>query len=255
MKKQIIELLQISNVSYYRWKKAPKREGDNKPPKIFELLEKYFTEQELQEFLDTGKISKFEIIEEFKMLLLGSKLDYLDFINKYLKHSNDFDVFTDYYYRFFVYINTIQHSPKRSDIKFQNIFQLSDALPSFLINNSFTHLNESEVYKLQEKIRQINSLNQNTTNFILLNISNDFQLLAQQQTGIQFSDEYRKQSIIHSLMFCIYKYHPNLDYEEKINLLGSVLGMDASIVFDKIQWKIIEVERTKIIEAIKTLAI
>lgn len=252
MKKQIIELLQISNVSYYRWRKTPKREGDNKPPKIFDLLEKYFTEQELQEFLDTGKISKFEIIEEFKMILQGSKWDYLEFINKYLKFSNNFDVFTDYYYRFLVYIDALQNNPNRSDVKFQNIFKLNDALPSFLINNNFTHLNESEVYKLQEKIRQINSLDQNTTNFILLNISNDFQLLAQQQTGIQFSDEYRKQSVIHTLMFCIYKYHPDLAYEEKINLLGSVVGMDASIVFDKIQWKIIEVECTKVIEAIKT---
>jgi hypothetical protein len=52
-------------------------------------------------------------------------------------------------------------------------------------------------------------------------------------------------------MFCIYKYHPNLDYEEKVKLLGSVLGMDANIVFEKILWKIIEVEHHKIIEAIK----
>ncbi len=140
MKKQIIELLQISNVSYYRWKKAPKREGDNKPPKIFELLEKYFTEQELQEFLDTGEISKFEMLEDFKMLLQGSKLDYLGFVTKDLKHSNKFDFFTDFYYRFLVYIDVIRHSPNESDIEYQNIFQINDALPSFLINNSFTHI-------------------------------------------------------------------------------------------------------------------
>lgn len=237
------KLFGFSTQTYFNWKK------EQRP--ILALLTKYISKNELEEFLETGRISKFEIIEEFKWLLQGSKLDYLEFINKHLKHSNEFDFFTDFYYRFLVYIHTLQNNPNCADVEFQNIFQLNDALPSFLINNSFTHLNELEAYKLQYKVRQINSLDQNTTNFILLNISNDFQLLAQQQTGIQFSDEYRKQSIIHLLMFCIYKYHPKLDYEEKVKLFGSVIGMDASIVFDKMQWKIIEVQHNKIIEAIK----
>lgn len=241
--KIMTDLFQFSRQSWNNWKK------EERP--IIALLEKYFTKEDLEEFLETGRISKFEIIEEFKWLLQGSKLDYLEFINKHLKHSNKFDFFTDFYYRFLVYIHTLQNNPKHSDVEFQNIFQLNDALPSFLINHSFTHLNELEAYQLQYKVRQINNMDQNTTNFILLSISNDFQSLTQ-QTNIQFSDEYRKQSIIHLLMFCIYKYHPNLDYEEKINLLGRVVGMDASIVFDKMQWKIIEVKHNKIIEAIKT---
>lgn len=236
-------ILQCTLASYYNW-------ANQKRP-IIALLEKYFTKEDLEEFIQTDRISKFEILEEFKMILQGSKWDYLEFINKHLKYSPQFDFFTDFYYRFLVYIHTLQNNPNRSDIEFQNIFQLNDALPSFLINNSFSDLNESEAYKLQYNIRQINSMDQNMTNFILLNISNEFQSLTQ-KTDIQFSDEYRKQSIIHSLMFCIYKYHPDLAYEEKVNLLGSVVGMDASIVFDKIQWKIIEVEYKKIIEAIKT---
>ena len=246
-KETMAELFSTAEGTYYKWKK------EQRP--IIALLEKYFTREDLEEFIQTGKIMKFEFVEEFKMLLLGSKLDYMEFIYKYLKHSNEFDFFTDFYYRFLVYVYTLQHNRKRPDIEFQNIFQLNDALPSFLINNSCTHLNESEAYRLQYKVRQINSMDQNMTNFILLNISNDFQSLTQKHANIQYSDAYRKQSIIHSLMFCIYKYHPNLDYEEKINLLGRVVGMDASIVFDKIQWKIIEAERTKIIEVIKTLAI
>lgn len=252
MKKQIIELLQISNVSYYRWRKSPKREGDNKPPKIFDLLEKYFTEQELQEFLDTGKISKFEILEEFKALLQGSKFDYLAFVTKYLQHTNKFDVFTDFYYRFLVYISDLRSQPKDSDIEFQNIFQLNDALPSFLINNSFAHLSELEMYQLQFKVRQINQMDQNTTNLILLSISNDFLSLVQQNG--QISEDYRKLSVLHSFMFCIYKYHPNLDYEGKVKLLGRVLGVDGSMVyevFEKITWKTAEAEYSKIVESIK----
>lgn len=238
------KLFGFSTQTYFNWKK------EQRP--ILALLAKYISKNELEEFLETGRISKFEIVEEFKMILQGSKLDYLDFVSKYLKHSNEFDFFTDFYYRFLVYINEIQNSSKNSDIKFQNIFQLNDALPSFFINinNDFAKLEEWENHKLQYNIRQINSMDQNTTNFILLNLSNDFNSLVQ-KSDIPMSDEHRKTSIIHSLMFCVYKYHPNLDYKKKVKLLGSVLGMDASIIFEKILWKIIEVEHNKIIEAIK----
>lgn len=247
MKKEDIfsEILDCSVSGFYKWKKQ------NRP--IIVLLEKYFTNDDLIEFLATGKISSFEMIEEFKIILLGSTLDYLTFVYDHLKHSNQFDFFTDFYYRFLVYINEIQDSSKASDIQFQNIFKLNDALPSFFINinNDFTKLQEGEKHKLQDNICQINSMDQNMTNLILLNLSNNFQSLPQ-RSYIIMSDEHRKARILHSLMFCIYKYHRSLDYENKIKLLGSVLGMDANIVFEKILWKIVESEHNKTIEAIKT---
>lgn len=52
-KKMICELLGISDKSFYRWKEERK---------IFNLLEKYFTKKDLEEFLSTGKIDKFENI-------------------------------------------------------------------------------------------------------------------------------------------------------------------------------------------------
>lgn len=247
-KETMAELFSTAEGTYYKWKK------EQRP--IIALLEKYFTREDLEEFIQTGKISRFEMIEEFKMILQGSKLDYLSFISKHLKHSNEFDFFTDFYYRFLAYVNQIQHSPKNSDIELQNIFHLSDVLPSFFINinNDFAKLEEWENHKLQYNIRQINSMDQNTTNFILLNISNDFNSLVQ-RSDITMSDEYRKAGIIHSLMFCIYKYHLNLDYEEKIKLLGKVLGADADTVFEvfeKITWKMIEAEYSKTVDSIKT---
>jgi len=54
VKEAIKKLLDISDVSYYRWKKE-------RP--IFDLLEAYFTKDELNEFLETGKIEKFEAIK------------------------------------------------------------------------------------------------------------------------------------------------------------------------------------------------
>lgn len=61
----VIKILDISKPSYYVWK----REG--RP--IFELLEKYFCNSELEEFLKTGGIEKMEIVaglslEDLKMI-------------------------------------------------------------------------------------------------------------------------------------------------------------------------------------------
>lgn len=50
-RKLVSTLLGISEKSYYRWKEERK---------IFKLLEKYFTNKDIQEFLETGKIQKFE---------------------------------------------------------------------------------------------------------------------------------------------------------------------------------------------------
>lgn len=66
MKKQITELMQISDVSYYRWKKSPKQKDKKEAPKIFSLLEYAFSEQELDEYLSTGKIQELDDFKNFK---------------------------------------------------------------------------------------------------------------------------------------------------------------------------------------------
>jgi len=64
MKDKICKLLGISTASYYRWK-------EERP--IINLLEKYFKDDDLKEFLETGKISKLEsktLDDHFKQLIL-----------------------------------------------------------------------------------------------------------------------------------------------------------------------------------------
>ena len=52
--KRIVEIFGFSRNTYYVWK----REG--RP--IIELMEKYFSTQDLEEFIQTRKISRFDII-------------------------------------------------------------------------------------------------------------------------------------------------------------------------------------------------
>jgi len=76
MKNQIKELLQISDVSYYRWRKQRK---------IFNLLEKYFTQQDLKDFLSKkGEIKKQELIKDLDV----DELEYL-IKNKIERFSSD----------------------------------------------------------------------------------------------------------------------------------------------------------------------
>jgi len=52
MKEKICEILGISETSYYRWK--------NERP-IIQLLEKYFSREDLIQFMEDGKIDKLEV--------------------------------------------------------------------------------------------------------------------------------------------------------------------------------------------------
>lgn len=67
----ITELFGFAAPTYYRWKK------ENRP--IVNLLEKYFSDEELNEFLLTNKIERLEQINDFKLLKIESIKLYIDF--------------------------------------------------------------------------------------------------------------------------------------------------------------------------------
>ncbi|WP_323585423.1 hypothetical protein [Aliarcobacter butzleri] len=56
----VANLLEISENSYYRWKKKDH-------VKLIKLIEQYFADSEIEEFLQTGKIEKFELVKELTL--------------------------------------------------------------------------------------------------------------------------------------------------------------------------------------------
>lgn len=70
----VIKILDISKPSYYVWK----REG--RP--IFELLENYFTKEELEEFLTSQKMAKLEAIKGIDVEDINFILENKDMIRK-----------------------------------------------------------------------------------------------------------------------------------------------------------------------------
>jgi hypothetical protein len=51
----VSDLLGISEKSFYRWKEDRK---------IFKLLEKYFTDEDIKDFLENNKIEKLDLIKD-----------------------------------------------------------------------------------------------------------------------------------------------------------------------------------------------
>ena len=98
-RKLISSLLGISEKSFYRWKEERL---------IFKLLERYFTDKELDEFLKTEKILKFEQLEfiQKRIININSK-KYLDsFTNskifRYHGLASSYDIFIQFYFYFLV---------------------------------------------------------------------------------------------------------------------------------------------------------
>lgn len=79
-KEQImVELFEFSAPTYYKWTKKEKR-------KIFNLLNYAFTLEELEEFINNGKIQKIEIMNNSQGLISKIK----GFVGELIKNSNTF---------------------------------------------------------------------------------------------------------------------------------------------------------------------
>lgn len=93
-----MQLFNISVNTYYLWKKQERP--------IVKLLEKYFLKEELEEFLNTGKILKYEnskyIVDNF---IEKNKVIYIDSFTKnyrYRSLASSHDIFIDFYFNFLI---------------------------------------------------------------------------------------------------------------------------------------------------------
>lgn len=73
MKEEIKKILDISDKTYYNWK--------NQYRPIISLLEKYFTTKDLEEFIETGKISRIENNKDQELLNNEASKIYTHFIS------------------------------------------------------------------------------------------------------------------------------------------------------------------------------
>lgn len=171
MKKQICELLDISDVSYYRWKQDRL---------IISFLEKYFTEAEITEYLQTKKIKKLELIKNYSMSDLNRMI---------ISSNKDIDDNEIHYRNILFKINTLNirekailyhainntTNPTTKDelliaIKNMQLVKkiISQIIDGLLLKNKEYNHNETFEYEFDRK---------NLYNFIL-NLTSDFEIKA-----------------------------------------------------------------------------
>jgi len=87
-----------SNTTYYSWKKDEKR-------KIIKLIEKYFTKEDLVEFLETGEIKSIEDTDMCKKLFKEENESYFFYVNSKMGIIiNLHDNILEYYFRYLYFI-------------------------------------------------------------------------------------------------------------------------------------------------------
>ncbi|MCT7553827.1 hypothetical protein [Aliarcobacter butzleri] len=82
MEKIILNLFQYSRATYYSWKR------EKRP--IILLIEKYFTKEDLEEFLQTNEISKLKNLDHYENIL---NIQFSTFYRKYFTSGEKFNHF------------------------------------------------------------------------------------------------------------------------------------------------------------------
>lgn len=243
-------ILGCSVSGFYKWKKQNRL--------IISLLQEYFSDSDLLEWVKDQKITKLELVKDFEMILFGSKLDYIKFINENLALNFKYDLFIDLYYQFLVYLDEMQRS---EDAEIYETWTIGDAIPGFFIQHNIAADKEYEIYKLQYKFGIVNDFDQNMSNFIRLSLGRDMLPLATNNIGsnIEISEAYRQSAVHHVILYNIYKKYPTLSYKEKMLKLGEVYGFNlnnqSSDNFKKIismpnGWKMAELDIEKYLKKI-----
>lgn len=183
------KLLEISENSYFRWKKK-----DHKI--LIELIEKYFTNDELVEFLNTGKIEKLEILNS---LLYSCSYKFYDFYFNYLGAEKDTrgKTFVRSYFLYFL-IHTFSKSDNSSENKllkdleeFDSSFEDIENIRSYFIKEltSTDHIYHSNFVSHSENL--------SSTNYDVLEYTLDFNLQPKEIIQDYIIKNYKKEDYLY----------------------------------------------------------
>jgi len=219
--KTISILIGNSERTIFKWKK------ENRP--ILSLLEKYFTKDDLAEFLETEKIEKFDNILKIQNIVINNNINkYIDtFIQKTqsntIKFSGNF--FIDFYFSFLSYFN-----------KFDMEKSFSCLIHDYLIDYS----SDKYMYPLQLKtinnyLYLFNDFDDLMTIFLSQSLNNNFaELLDNDDYSIGLNKLKKDEAYFHIIGLYFYTNHSSLNPNLKIELIKSFSGrtIDKFFSFD-----------------------
>ena len=207
MKKQIIELLKISDVSYYRWKKERK---------IFELLEKYFSDNDLEEFLSTGKITRLELYKEAEEENYYADLQYLHIFLDQDKASR-FAKSSDYGYDFyFSMLLKIKNMLGDESEPFINVYEYAWMI-------LYKSVSDPSSFSKNEIVPIFSEFGCGANKALKINLYHNFEPMISMAKENRFNIKEKKEAYVHALSFNLYSLHPDKSFEEKKHLLKKLL--------------------------------
>lgn len=146
------ELLEISENSYFRWKKKDH-------VKLIKLLEKYFDKEDLEEFIEKERINKFEKLNFlYEQVIHKNSKIYLDSFTtnfNYLKLSTSHSIFIDFYFYFLFKLKENNNLFKE---QFNNL--LNTLLHDYLMNKYIKTISDEENMKklIEKKLKELEEL-------------------------------------------------------------------------------------------------
>ena len=190
---------------------------------IITLLEKYFTKHDLEEFLEKGKISRYEVLQEQELVYKYAKHQYFNVLETIGSLGDIVNKdFMDFYFNVLVFAkNNIEQQTTYSpfDIQKSSIF--------YATHNGFTleTYNDEFMPKFEAGIELLSHFDCYINQFILTNILQDFQPMINTEIDDSgFKMDVSVEAYLHALLFVLYEVHADKPYDEKRIILLSLLN-------------------------------
>ena len=197
------------------WKK------ENRP--VIALLERYFTKDDLEEFLEKGKISRYEVLQEQELVYKYAKHQYFsaletigslgDIVNK---------DFMDFYFNVLVFAkNNLEQQTTYSPFDIQKSSILYTTRKGFALEEQ----NNELMPKFESGIELLSHFDCYINQFILANILQDFQpMIHTEMDDSGFKIDASVEAYLHALLFVLYEVHADKSYDEKRIILLALLN-------------------------------
>ncbi|MDY0402417.1 hypothetical protein [Sulfurovum sp.] len=210
------KLFGFNTSTYYRWK-------EGKRP-IIDLIENTFTLNELNDWLENKKISKFEILKEQEVVIQYAAIKYLNlFIREHGTGSIGDIIFENF---MDLYFNVLVHS--KDNMANQSVFKPFEIQKSSLIyltkhNTSYPVPDNELVPKLEVGIELLSEFDCYINQFLQSNIMQNFKPMLHLIQANKFDENQKVEALLHIILFHLYYYHQSKDQKEKRELFVDII--------------------------------
>lgn len=235
----ICNILGIARRTYFHWQKSSDKAY------AINLFNKYFTKEDLEEFLKKGKIDRLEKLNSlFNETIFKYETIYIDSFTKNSRYSSlsmAHDIFIDFYFQFLCKLknnenyqeldfNALLYSELHKYVQKRYIYDSSEEniqkelKDQELINNknsrkemlhSITIKSQNDFFKVQTHFSYFKSWDEGMLFFLDFNLKNNFK---------SFLNGYGSEMLLHAVGLNVYLETSDLDlyYENKLNMVARI---------------------------------